>query len=816
MQNFRYALRALAKQPVFTAIVILTFALGIGANTAVFSVLNAVLLKPLPFRDPQNLVALGEFDTREKADPGTDIQSISYLDYVDWRDQTQVFDRIALYTNSSVSTLTDGNEATHVQGESVSADLFNLLGVQPILGRAFLPVEDEPGHHVVVLSYGLWQRQFGGDRAVIGKNVMLDGQSFQVIGVMPERFTFPISSVPPELWIPMSLLRQPPKDGSPPMTEQRDNDFFQCIARLKAGISTQQAQANIDTVVANWRRQYPDQKLNVGAKVIPQISFMIGNIHSALLMLCAMAGCVLLVACVNVANLLLARSLSRNREISIRAALGAGRWHIIKQLLAESAVLGLLGGFAGLLLAVWGVDSFKAFLPTIPRIDEISPDLRVLAFTGFISVGVGIVAGLLPAWRASNPNLATSLNEASRGSSVGASGHRTRAVLVVVEIVLALILLTSAGLLLESFLRLQKVPVGFDPTNVATARVSVPEAKYGTPEQVGAFYKKLQERLATLPGVKSVAAAWWIPLSGSDIAFNLNFQERPVPAAQQPVAQMNAITPGYLETMHVPLRRGRTFTERDDRNAPPVVIVNESFAKQFFPGEDPVGKRIIPNGSVDPGKPPVREIVGVVADMHLISLRETPKPQMYIPHAQFAVPTMSIFARTEIDPQSFITTLRRTVSEVDPDVPVFRPRTLADYFYRSIAQPRLNAMLVGLFALVALLLAAAGIFGVMSYAVTQRTQEIGIRLALGAQRYDVLRLIIGQGMRFVVTGVVLGLVGVLVCTRLLQSLLFGIGATDVRTMIIVSAILSAVAFVACFLPARRATLVDPVRALRTE
>ena len=816
MHNIRYALRAFAKQPLFTAVVVLTFALGIGANTAVFSVLNAVFLRPLPFREPENLVALGEFDAREKADPGTDIESISYLDYVDWRDQTRVFDKIAVYTNSSVSTLTDGNEATHVQGESVSADLFTLLGVQPALGRTFLPVEDEPGHHVVILSHALWKTRFGGDRAIIGKNLTLDGQSFQVVGVMPERFTFPIASNPPELWIPMSLLRQPPKDGSPPMTEQRDNDFMHCIARLKPGVSIHQAQANIDTVTANWRRQYPDLKLHVGAKVVPQIGFMIGNTHSALLMLCAMAGCVLLVACVNVANLLLARSLSRNREISIRAALGAGRWHIIKQLLAESALLGMFGGFAGLLLAIWGVDSLKALLPSIPRIEEISPDPRVLAFTGLISLGVGIVAGLLPAWRASHPNLATSLNEAARGSSQGAGSHRTRAALVVVEIVLALMLLTSAGLLVESFLRLQKVPMGFDPTNVATARVSVPETKYGTPEQVGAFYKKLQERLSALPGVRSVAAAWWIPLSGSDIAFTFNFQERPVPAGQQPVAQMNAVTAGYLETMHVPLRSGRTFTERDDRTAPPVVIVNESFAKQFFPGEDAVGKRIIPNGSVDPGKPPVREIVGVVGDMHLISLREAPKPQMYIPHQQFAVPTMSIFARTEIDPQSFTTTLRRAVSEIDQDVPVFRPRTLSDYFSRSIAQPRLNAMLVGLFALIALLLAAAGIFGVMSYSVTQRTQEIGIRLALGAQRNDVLRLIIGQGMRFVGAGVLLGLIGVLLCTRLLQSLLFGIGATDVRTMIIVSLILSAVAFLACLLPARRATRVDPVRALRTE
>jgi len=815
MQNLRYALRVFGKQPLFTAIVVLTFALGIGANSAVFSVLNAVLLRPLPFHEPQNLVALGEYDIREKTDPGTEINSISYLDYIDFRDQSQVFDRVAVYTNQSVGTLTEGNEATHVQGESVSANLFPLLGLQPILGRTFLPNEDEPGNHVVILSHGLWQRRFGADRGIIGRTVTLDGKQFQVIGVMPPRFTFPISAISPELWIPMSILRQT-QDGSQPMTEQRDNDFFQCIARLKPNASIQQAQANIDTITANWRRQYPDTKLHAGAKIVPEISAMIGSTHSALMMLCAMAGCVLLVACVNVANLLLARSLSRSREISIRAALGAGRWHIIRQLLTESILLGALGGTAGLFIAIWGIDSLKAFLPRIPRIDEISPDPRVLAFTALVSVGVGIFAGLLPAWRASHPNLAGSLNENSRGSTEGAAAGRTRAALVIIEIVLALVLLASAGLLVESFLRLQKVPSGFDPGNVTTARVALPETNYGKPEQAGEFYKKLVSRLSTFPGVQSVGAAWWIPLSGSDISFDFNIEEHPVAAGQQPVAQVNVVTPDYFQTVRAPIRNGRAFTDRDDRNAPPVAIVSEGFAKQYFPGEDPIGKRIIPNGSVDPGKPPVREIVGVVADMHLISLRLPPKPQIYVPHQQFAIQSMSIFVRSQIGEAALMSTLRGAVNEIDKDVPVYRVRTLPDYLSQSIAQPRLNAMLVGLFALIALLLAAAGIFGVMSYSVAQRTQEIGIRLALGAQRYDVLRLVVLQGMRFVGTGIVLGLIGVFVCTRLLQSLLFGIGATDLRTMLAVTVILTAVAFIACLLPARRATLVDPVQALRAE
>jgi predicted permease len=815
MQDVRFALRVLAKQPLFTAIVILTFALGIGANTAVFSVLNAVLLRPLPFREPQNLVAIGEYDTREDADPGTQIYSISYLDYVDWRDQNTVFDRVAVYTNQSVSTLTDANEATHVQGESVSADLFSLLGIQPVLGRAFLPNEDQPGNHVVILSHDLWQRRFGGDRGVIGKSVTLDSQQFQIIGVMPPRFTFPIGSNPPELWISISSLRES-KDAGPPMTEQRDNDFFRCIARLKPSVSIQQAQANIETITAEWRHQYPDNKLYTGAKVIPELSAMIGSTRSALLMLCAMAGCVLLVACVNVANLLLARSLSRNREISIRAALGAGRWQIIRQLVVESALLGSVGGLAGLLISIWGIDSLKAFLPSIPRIDQISPDPRVLAFTGIVSLGVGISAGLLPAWRGSRPNLATSLNEASRGSSEGAGSRRTRAALVVIEVVLALVLLTSAGLLVESFVRLQKVPAGFDTNNVITARVALPDTSYGKPEQAAAFYKKLLDGVAVLPGVQSAGAAWWIPLSGSEIGFTFNVEERPVPAGQQPVAEVNVVTPDYFRAMNIAIRRGRAFSDRDDRTAPAVVIVSESFAKQFFPGEDPIGKRIIPNGSIDPGKPPVREIVGVVADMHLISLRLPPKPQIYIPHQQFAIQSMSIFVRTQIDPQSLTAALRRTIADLDKDVPVYRTRALADYMSGSVAQPRLNAMLVTLFAVIALLLAAAGIFGVMSYSVTQRTQEIGIRIALGAQRSDVLQLIVLQGMRFVGAGLVLGLMGVFVCSRLLQSFLFGIGATDLRTMLSVTLILIAVAFVACLIPARRATLVDPIHALRAE
>ena len=816
MQNLRHSLRSLLKQPLFSGIVVLTFALGIGANSAVFSVVNAVMLRPLPFPQPQNLAMLLLYDMHAGAAEINEDQTCSYPDFADWRSQNRVFEQMAVYTNNSVTTLTDGGEATHVQGEAVSANLFSILRVQPILGRGFLPNEDEPGNRVVILSHAFWQGRFGGDPGIIGKALTFNGEKFEVVGVMPDRFEFPLGKFSPEVWTTMSMLRES-KDGAKPMTEQRGNDFLKCVARLKPNVSLDQAQANVDTISATLRQQYPDSNTNVGVKVVPLARAIVGDAHPALLMLCAMAGCVLLVACVNVVNLLLARSVSRQKEISIRTALGAGRWHIIKQLLSESVLLSVAGGVIGLMIAIWALDSVKAFLPAnIPRIGEVAPDLRVLAFTALVSLGAAVLAGLLPAWRASHPNITGTLNENARGSSEGVHSGRTRAVLVVVEIVLALVLLASAGLLVQSFLRLQKVHPGFDPANVVTARVALPNSGYSKPEQAGEFFEKMLANVSTSPGINSAAGAWWIPLSGSEIVFTFDIEDRPLPKAQQPNAQVNVVTADFFKTVRVPLLRGRDFTVHDDRNAPRVAIVTESFAKEFFPGEDPVGKRITPNGSADPGDPTKCEIVGVVGDLHLISLGAAPKPQIYLPEEQFGLGMMSIFVRSQMSQSSLMATLRQAIDQIDKDVPVYRMRALPDYLSQSIAQPRLNAMLVGLFALIALLLAAAGIFGVMSYSVTQRTQEIGIRLALGAQRYDVLRLVVGQGMRFVGVGLILGLIGVFACTRLLQSLLFGVGATDLPTMFVMTVILTAVAFVACLLPARRATLVDPVQALRAE
>ena len=580
MRDFRHSLRTLLNQPLFSGIVILTFALGIGANTAVFSVLNGILLRPLPFRAPHELVSLALYDTHDGIEPPSDRSAVSYPDFVDWRAQNHVFDSMAVYVNRSL-TLTDGPAATHLQGEAVSASLSPMLGVQPILGRAFVADEDEPGHRVAILHYALWQRQFGGDPSIVGKFITIDGQKFQVVGVMPPRFSFPIGDFPPEIWTTMSILRGS-SDGSRPMTEERGNDFLKCVARLKPNMSIQQAQANFDNISAALRQKYPDSNANVGIKIWPLKTAMIGDAHAALVMLGAMAGCVLLVACVNVANLLLARSLSRQREISVRVALGAGRWQIIRQLLGESALLGACGGIAGLLLAIWGLDALKTFLPAnIPRIEQIAPDTHVLIFTAFVSLLVGALAGLLPAWRASHPNIANSLNDASRGSSEGARGRQTRAALVVVEIVLALVLLASAGLLGESFLRLQRVRPGFDPANVVTARIALPDGSYPKTAQAAEFFRKLLTRVSTLPGVNSAAAAWWIPLSGSEITFNFDVRQHPLPKSEQPIAQVNIVTHDYFKTLRTKVARGRDFNARDDSNAPKVAIVSEAFAKQF-------------------------------------------------------------------------------------------------------------------------------------------------------------------------------------------------------------------------------------------
>jgi putative ABC transport system permease protein len=811
MANLRYAIRMLFKQRAFTAIAVLTLALGIGANTAIFTVVNAVLLRPLPFKNPDQLVTLSATDTRlGSSGPG---DSVSYPNFVDWRAQNVVLSRLAVYTSNSLN-LTDGQEAAHIQAAAVSADLFPMLGVPPELGRTFLAREDEPGTHVIVLSDKLWRTRFGSDPLILEKNITLDGNPYQVVGVMPPDFQFPIQQTPVEAWTSIASFRQR-QNGAPSMAEERGNSFLSTVGRMKPGVRLEQAQANLDQIASALSKQYPDSNTYGGVRVVPFLTSVVGHVRPALFMLLGTAGCVLLVACVNVANLLVARSVSRQKEIGIRSALGAQRGDIIRQLLVESALLGGLGGLIGLLIAIWGVDSLAYLLPAdLPRASQISPDGWVLGFTAVVSLLVGCLAGLVPAWRASHPDLVSSLNESGRGSSESGRGLRLRGFLVVVEIVLALVLLSGAGVLAQSFLRLREVKPGFNAGGIMTVRLALPDAGYGKPEQAAAFYSKLMERITTLPGVVSAAASWWLPLSGSEIELDVDSQEHPLPAAERPESQANSVTPDYFRTLHIPLLRGRMFTERDDIKSPRVVVVNETFARQFFPGQDPVGKRITPDGTAENEKPPIREIIGVVGDAKAISLTARAKPQLYFPHQQFAVAGMSLLIRTSNDPRAIVPGLRDAVASLDKNIPIFRPRSLDEYISLSVAQPRFNALLVGLFAGVALLLAAAGIFGVMSYSVTQRTQEIGIRLALGAQRLDVLRLIVRQGMRLVAYGLGAGLVVSIGLNRLLKGLLYGISATDFFTLSMVSLLLALVAFLACWLPARRASGIDPMVALR--
>lgn len=696
-----------------------------------------------------------------------------------------------------------------------AVSLLALLGVQPGLGRAFLPAEEEPGARVVILSHALWQRRFGGDPSVLGRMVSLNGENYQMIGVMPATFQFPIQRDPVELWTTVAFYRTSGKREDD-ITAQRENHFLNAIARLKPGVEIEQAQANLDTIAAALAKSYPDSNSYAGVRVVPLLRDIVGNVRPALFIVLGAAACVLLVACLNVANLLVARSLARQREISIRAALGASRGHIIRQLVTESLLLAIFGGAAGLLLAIWGVDSLSLLLPAnLPRAGQIAPDARVLLFAIAITLLIGCVSGLAPAWRASQLDLVNALHEApSRGLTEGRRGSRLRKALVVLEIVLALVLLAGAGLLVESFSRLQQVKPGFNQENVLTARVSLPAARYPKTQHAIDFYQNLLSRVSTLPGVRAASAAWLLPLSGNNIAFNFQIEERPLPQAQRPVAEITVVALDYFHAMQIPLIKGRDFTIRDNDKARSVAIVNESFARQFFPGDNPIGKHITPAGRPDPGEIPVREIIGIVGDIRAARLDEKAAPTIYLPHAQFGVGNLTLIVRSENNPESLIPALGQAVHAIDKDVPLYNPRALANYVSSSVAQPRFNALLVGLFAAIALLLSAAGIYGVMSYIVTQRTQEIGIRLALGAQRSDVLRLVISQGMQLVALGVGLGLLATLASTRLLRSLLYGIGTTHLPTFLAVAILLAVVALIACWLPAHRASHVDPIVALR--
>jgi putative ABC transport system permease protein len=811
LQDMRYGIRMLMKNPGFTIIAVLTLALGIGANTAIFSVVNAELLRPLPFRDSGRLVSVATANSRMHTSNG----STSYPDFVDWRSQNQVFEKMAAYTGATF-TLTGQEHPAHLEGASVSAETFDLLGVSPELGRTFLPGEDEANHHVVIISDHLWKQLFKGDPGIIGRTITLENEGYTVVGVMPANFQYPLQREPEAIWSTLSPLNET-SDDSPPMVQHRGAHFLTCIARLKPGVTLAQAQAAMDVIASSLSKQYPDTNKYMSVHLSSEEERLTGAIRPALLVMMIAVGLVLLIACVNVANLLLARATTRGREIAIRTAMGAGRVRVVRQLLTESLLLAIFAGVLGTALAVWGSDVLVRLSPeNLPRVGEIHIDGWALAFTAGLSLLTGILFGLAPALQSTHSNIVEALKEGSLSTTAGRSRHGLRSSLVIVEMALALILLVSAGLLIRSLIRLQSVNPGFDPHNVMTASLDLPDAKYSDPQKAE-FFRQLTPLLNALPGVQSAAAVFPLPMSGDEIRTSFQIEGRPVAKSDEPHTSIRGVTPNYFGTMRIPLLQGRDFTERDEAKATPVLIVNQAFAQQFFPGENPVGKHIqagISNGG--PGTAPMREIVGVVGNVKFEDLTTEFSPESYIPYGQLQFGSITIVARSAKDPQGLAKPIASVVQSLDKDLPTYAPKTLEQYLNGTIAIPRFNTFLLAVFAALAMILTAVGLYGVISYTVAQRTHEIGIRMALGAQPGDMLRLVVGQGMRLALLGVGLGLVAAFGLTRFLSSLLFGVSSTDPVSFAVVVTMLVAVVLLACYIPARRAMRVDPMVALRYE
>jgi putative ABC transport system permease protein len=816
-QDLGYAARTLVKKPGFSAIAVLTLALGIGANTAIFSVVNAVLLRPLPFAEPEALIALGQNDPRSRVR----LSQFSFRNFADLRDQARSFERLAAYYNTNL-TLTGQHEAVRLRGTVVTADLFPLLRVAPVLGRTFLPEDDAagggPGGRPAIVSWECWQQQFGGDRSVVGRAVDLNNTRFTIVGVMPAGFSFPIQAQPTEVWISTAVDNERPKNEGSIMVA-RGYLGWRAIGRLRPEATREQAQSEADVIAAGLAARFPDINKDMGIGVQPLLEWLVGSLRPTLLLLLGAVGFVLLIACVNVANLLLERAISRQREIRVRLAIGAGRWRIARQLLTESVLLAGLGGVAGAVLAVWGTDVIVALSPEgLTRIMETRVDARVLAFTGLISLATGVAFGLAPALIISSTNLAEALREGARGATASLHTNRTRGLLVIVEVALALVLLVGAGLLIQSFVRLQQVALGFDPRGVLTFNVAMSTDTNTRPEQIAGFYRQLGERLRALPGVVNAGVVFQLPLSGAGATTGLNIEGKPDNSSNRSNGVIHMVDPDYFRTMGIPLVKGRGFTERDDLNSAPVLIINNALARQHFPNEDPIGKRIAPGFSTVPmpGQPIMREIVGVVADVKHANLRGPAQPEFFFAQAQMPMASMTAVVRTAGDTRPLQNAVRGVVQSIDKNAPVFNVRTIEELVGRSVAAPRFNTLLLGLFAGVALILTAVGLYGVISYSVAQQTQQIGIRVALGAQTADVLKLIVGQGTRLTLVGVAIGLVAAYGLTRLMSSLLFGVGATHPWTFVGVAILLMLVAFIACYLPARRATKIDPVVALRYE
>jgi putative ABC transport system permease protein len=802
-QDIRYAVRRLIKNPVFTGVALLTLALGIGANTAIFSVVHAVLLKPLPYTDPDNIVSIFHLSDGQPA-------TMSGPNFYDVRNLSKTLADAAAYTRAR-QILTGRGEPVRLDAAQVSASLFDVLGVKPLLGRTFRPEDNQPGNtRVAILSYNLWQQRFGGTPKIIGTTMTLDGVSHEIVGVMAEGFSFPTARA---LWTPLAYTEDL-------TTKQRGAWYLQAIGRVRPGATPEQSNAEVATIGRQLAQKYPDSNEGLAMGTLRLHELMVGDIRRAFWLLLGAVGFVLLIACVNVANLLLARAASRENEMAVRAALGAARGRIVRQLLTESLILGVVGGALGLLVAVWGIEALVAMEPAgIPRLADVGVDPLVIGFTVGVSLLTGLLFGVVPAVQSARAGISSTLKEGGRGNLSARGSARMRSALVVSEVALAVTLLAGAGLLIRSFGKLTAVDPGFTVVPALAFDLSLPDSRYEEEARQIAFFDQLIPRLNAIPGVESAAAVVSLPLSGTSFVLSFEIAGRPpVPPAQQPAMQVRIATPEYLQTIGIPLKRGRMFTADDRWGGPQVAIITEAAAKQYFPGEDPIGKRITLGWGRGVGKPRAGgEVVGIIGDIKDEGLAEPDPPQIYLPYRQWPLETMSVVMKTAVPPASVTEAARRAVYSIDSNLPVSNPRTLDQIVARSISQPRFYMTLLAIFAFVAVALAAIGIFGVLSYAVAQRTREIGIRMALGAHHRTVLGLVVKEAMLMVAGGVLVGLVLAIPLTRwLVAKLLFDTPANDPLTFVTVAGALVAVAVLAAYVPARRATRVDPMIALRAE
>jgi predicted permease len=805
LRDIRYSLRRLKKSPAFTAVVVLTLGLGIGANTAIFTVVNSVLLRPLPYRAPEQLVSILHY-----------YPSLNNLEapvagaaFRDYRDKTKSFESVAVETGFGAN-LTGIGDPERVPGGRVSGDWFHVLGVQPMLGRGLIRDDDQTGReHVAVLSYGLWTRLFASSPSAVGKTLELNGETYHVVGVMPKGFrSFAANTV--DIFVPLAL--------TPEQYDSYGNEYLNLTARLKANTSVEQARAEMATFAENLKRERPNQwppRWSLKVRTLDDLAT--SRIRPALLVLIGAVGFVLLIACANVANLLLARAAVRIKEIAIRAALGADRASLIRQLLTESVMLALGGGLLGLLLAQWSVKSLVALNPSLPRAQEIGVDANVMVFTLAVSLVTGLLFGLAPSLQSSRTNLNETLKDGSRSGSADFAGRTMRRVLVVAEVALSLTLLIGAGLLIESVARLQGVSPGFDSHNVLTFKIALPPVKYPTDTAQILFTDQLLPRLNALPGVQAAGLTSVIPFGGRWSTASVGIEGLAIAQGQQrPWGDFRIASPRFFEALRIPLKRGRLLTDQDRFGAPDVVVIDDEFAKKYFPNTSPIGKRITFGARAGTPDSTWITIVGVVGHAAHEGLDAEPRIQYYFPVAQRGSRGMTVAIRTQGDPLTLVPTVRRAIHEIDAALPMSSINTMDKLVEQSVGQRKLSMILLGVFSAIALLLASLGIYGVMSYSVTQRTRELGIRMALGAARSQVLALVVGQGMALALVGVAIGLVAAFAVTRFLSSQLYGVGATDVPTFVGVSGLLIGIALIACLLPAMRATRVDPVTALREE